>query len=81
MLMESRQNIIWNGSRNFHKLDFEFWKGSYFEGENKEDFYRTMEKPPVYIAASKRKVRITQMLIYAGADLMGPVQFGGKNLT
>lgn len=37
--------------------------------------------PPVYIAASKRKVRITQMLIYAGADLMGPVQFGGKNLT
>ncbi|CBY38431.1 unnamed protein product [Oikopleura dioica] len=37
--------------------------------------------PPVYIAASKRKVRITQMLIYAGADLMGPVEFGGKNLT
>lgn len=31
--------------------------------------------PPVYIAASKRKVRITQMLIYAGADLMIPVVY------
>jgi hypothetical protein len=64
-----------------HKLNFEFLKQSIFEDDNKEDFYGTIKKPPVYIAASKRKVRITQMLIYAGADLMGPVQFGGKNLT